>query len=61
MAHLGSSAATIEFWYYYNDVYDIEDSTTAFFARTSYDHLLVIWKGVEQEYGKTLGLLRAID
>ncbi|TYH62214.1 hypothetical protein ES332_D07G104000v1 [Gossypium tomentosum] len=60
MAHLGSSAATIEFSYYYNDVYDIEDSTTAFFARTLNGHLLVIWKGVEQEYGKTLGLLRAI-
>ncbi|KAB2073648.1 hypothetical protein ES319_A07G097300v1 [Gossypium barbadense] len=49
MAHLGSSAATIEFY------------TTAFFGRTFDDNLLVIWKGVEQEYGKILGLLRLID
>ncbi|TYI73043.1 hypothetical protein E1A91_D07G102400v1 [Gossypium mustelinum] len=61
MAHLESSEATIKFWYYYHDVSDIEDSTTAFFARIFNDHLLVIWKGVEQEYRKTLGLLRVID
>ncbi|XP_052886988.1 receptor-like protein EIX2 [Gossypium arboreum] len=62
MADLESSEAKIEFSYNYFVDYDIGDNhftttTDGIFD----DHLLVIWKGVEQEYGKTLGLLRVIN
>ncbi|TYI73042.1 hypothetical protein E1A91_D07G102300v1 [Gossypium mustelinum] len=62
MAHLESSEATIEFTYNYNDDYDIGDNHFNTITDGTFDdHLLVIWKGLEQEYGKTLGLLRVID
>ncbi|TYH09536.1 hypothetical protein ES288_A07G103700v1 [Gossypium darwinii] len=70
MADLESSEAKIEFGYNYFVDYDIGDMLKQCFVDLYKlissngifdDHLLVIWKGVEQEYGKTLGLLRVIN
>ncbi|TYJ26157.1 hypothetical protein E1A91_A07G099200v1 [Gossypium mustelinum] len=60
IANLGSLIATIVLGYVYPDIYDINSNIVkhgGFFD----DHLLVIWKGVEQEYQRTLGLLKSID
>ncbi|KAK8650815.1 hypothetical protein V6N13_140439 [Hibiscus sabdariffa] len=59
MAHLGSSNLTIRSEFIYADT---GDTKYIIYIRGSFDdHLLVIWKGVEQEYGKTLRLLKVID
>ncbi|XVE72760.1 hypothetical protein DITRI_Ditri11bG0064600 [Diplodiscus trichospermus] len=56
MAQLGSSQATIQ------ALYPFADRTSNTRPYGAYDdHALVMWKGVEQEYGNTLGLLKIID
>ncbi|KAK8521703.1 hypothetical protein V6N13_021787 [Hibiscus sabdariffa] len=62
MTHLGSPQVTIQSEILYVDVDYTGDGNYNFnLSGTFDDHLLVIWKGVEQEYGKTLGLLKVID
>ncbi|KAK8521698.1 hypothetical protein V6N12_066286 [Hibiscus sabdariffa] len=59
MAHLGSSTLTIQSEFMYADT---DYTGDIIYLRGSLDdHLLVIWKGVEQKYGKTLRLLKVID
>ncbi|XVE72762.1 hypothetical protein DITRI_Ditri11bG0064800 [Diplodiscus trichospermus] len=61
MAQLGSSQATIVSWYSYADANYMGDISIMQLEGTYNDHASVIWKGVEQEYGNTLGLLKIID
>ncbi|KAK8650813.1 hypothetical protein V6N13_140437 [Hibiscus sabdariffa] len=62
MAHLGSSDITIQYAFDQVDADYRGDSNSDIHISANFDdHLLVIWKGVEQEYGKTLGLLKVID
>ncbi|KAK8521696.1 hypothetical protein V6N12_066284 [Hibiscus sabdariffa] len=62
MTHLGSSNVMIQYFFEYADADYTGDSNSQFhFEGSANDHLLVMWKGVEQEYGKTLGLLKVID
>ncbi|GMI85700.1 hypothetical protein like AT2G34930 [Hibiscus trionum] len=62
MARLGSSNVAIQSFFFYADA-DWTGNNNSYLGieGTFDDHLLVIWKGVEQEYGKTLGLLKVID
>lgn len=55
MTRKGSSDATIEYTYVYSD------GTIFPSAATYVDYASIVWKGMEQEYGKTLGLLKVID
>ncbi|XP_022769543.1 probable inactive leucine-rich repeat receptor kinase XIAO [Durio zibethinus] len=62
MAHLRSLQATVHSSYPYADADFTGSFTSNIWMMGTYDdHLLVIWKGLEQEYGKTLGLLKIID
>ncbi|XVE72759.1 hypothetical protein DITRI_Ditri11bG0064500 [Diplodiscus trichospermus] len=57
-----SSNVGIWYYYYYSDTY-VDGSGVAVlkYGADYFDYASVVWKGVEHEYGKTLGLLKLID
>lgn len=62
MTKKGSSNATVKYTILYsNSIWDSNGGTSDHSAATYTDYASVVWKGVEQEYGKTLGLLKVID
>ncbi|MBA0560423.1 hypothetical protein Golob_017322 [Gossypium lobatum] len=62
MTKKGSSNATIKYTILYsNTIWDGNGGTSDHSAATYTGYASVVWKVVEQEYGKTLGLLKVID
>ncbi|XP_022769544.1 receptor-like protein 12 [Durio zibethinus] len=62
MARNRSTDAGIWYFYYYSDTFVDGNGVTVLKYGADYiDYASVVWKGVEHEYGKTLGLLKLID
>ncbi|XVF32197.1 hypothetical protein REPUB_Repub17cG0061300 [Reevesia pubescens] len=62
MAQNKSPDVGIRYFYYYSDTFvDGNGVTVLKYGADFVDYASVVWKGVEQEYGNTLGLLKLID